>query len=96
MEGTVQINNCGKYTSVSKKELCEALLKTAPRYYKSYPTMFITEIDLLISKLQEVVSIQIYKTGVVRLFFEHGHFEQRHTIYLKELSKEILKILKNV
>lgn len=96
MEGTVQINNCGVYKMVSKRALCGVLLKNIHRYYKRYPRVFYTELDTLISKLQETVSIQIYKTGVTRLFFEHGHFEERHTIYLRELTKEILEILENI
>ena len=96
MEGTVQINNCGVYKNVPKRELCGVLLKNTPRYYEGYPRVFYTELDTLISKLQETVSIQIYKTGVVRLFFEHGHFEERHTIYLRELTKEVLEILGNI
>lgn len=96
MEGKVQINNCGAYTTVSRNELCGVLLKNSPRYYNNYPIMFDTDIDIVISKLQEIVSIQIYQTGVVRLFLEYGHFEERHTIYLRELPKEILKILKKI
>ncbi len=94
MKGTVQINNCGVYTTISKSELCALLLKNSPRYYTKYPKMFDTEIDLLISKLQDAIGIQIYKTGVVRLFFEHGHFEERQTLYLLELSEEILQIFR--
>lgn len=96
MEGTVQINNCGKYTTISKKELCGILLKQSPQYYEKYPVMFYTDIDLLISKLQDAVLIQIYQTGVVRLFFEYGHFEERYAIYLRELSKEVLKIFEKI
>ena len=100
MEGTIVINNCGRYTKVSKKELCGELLKNCPRYYKVYfknvLTMFDTETDLLISKLQDAQMIQIYQTGVVRLFFECSHFEERQTIYLRNLSNKILEILKNI
>ena len=98
MEGTIEINNCGVYTKVSKKELCGKLLKNRPQYYKVslkiVMPMFDTETDLLISKLQEAIGIQIYKTGVVRLFFESSHFEERYTIYLRDLSNKILEILK--
>ena len=100
MEGTVQINNCGVYMKVSKKWLCGRLLKDSTRYYnrdlKNYPTMFTSEVDLLISKLQEATSIQIYQTGVVRLFFECDHFEERQTIYLTDLSKETFEMLKSI
>ncbi len=100
MEGTIQINNCGVYTKVSKNWLCGRLLKDSAKYYrkdfKSYPTMFTAEVDMLISKLQDATTIQIYQTGVVRLFFECGHFEERHAIYLRDLSKGTLKMLKSI
>lgn len=96
MEGTIEINNCGVVAKISKKDLCGLLLKNSRAFYKDYPNVFYTETDLLISKLQGVVRIQIYKTGVVRLFFEHGHFEERQTIYLRNLSNRILEILKSV
>ena len=96
MKGTIEINNCGIYTKVSKKWLCGRLLKDSIQYsrkeFKSYPTMFTTEVDLLISKLQDITTIQIYQTGVV----ECEHFEERHAIYLKDLSKGTLEMLKSI
>lgn len=100
MEGTIAINNCGACTKVSKQWLCGRLLKDSTQYFrqdfKSYPTMFTTEVDMLISKLQDATTIQIYQTGVVRLFFECAHFEERHAIYLKDLSKGTLEMLKSI
>lgn len=95
MEGTIQINNCGVYTKVSKKQLCAELLKNSPRRYKSYARMFYTDVDFLISKLHEAIMIQVYETGVVRLFFEYGHFEERYAMYFKELPDIVLNILKS-
>lgn len=100
MEDTVRINNCGRYTKVSRKWLCGRLLKDSMQQYKrdvkSYPTMFTTEVDLFISKLQDATVIQIYKTGVVRLFFESGHFTESQTLYLRNLPKETFEMLKSI
>ncbi len=100
MEDTVQINNRGRYTKVPRKWLCGRLLKDSiPQYKrdtKKYPLMFTSELDLFISKLQDATLIQIYQTGVVRLFFECDHFEESETIYLRDLPKETVEMLKSI
>lgn len=100
MEDTVWINNCGRYTKVSRKWLRGRLLKDSMQQYKqdvkNYPTMFTTEVDLFISKLQDATVIQIYLTGVIRLFFERSHFEEMKTIYLWDLPKETVEMLRSI
>lgn len=90
MEGTVIINNCGTYRKVLKRELCVALFKA---HAQNCTWMFDEEFKLLIHHLDHALQIQIYLTGVVRIFLKHGHFEERQSVFLDKLPDEMLDVL---
>ena len=95
MNKTVLINNCGTYLKKEKEELCKLLLKKATEiWYASRPRRFNSELDVLITCLYESDGIQIYKTGVVRIFLNHDRLEERDSIILRKLPIQILDILK--
>lgn len=94
MEQYVVINNCGEYLKKEKFQLQRILLKKATEiWYRSRPRNFNEELDMLLLYLERVESIQIYKTGVVRMFLKHDYFEKRTSVFLKKLPESILEIL---
>lgn len=94
MEQYVVVNNCGEYLKKEKSELQRILLKKATEiWYRSRPRRFNAELDILLLYLECAESIQIYKTGVARIFLKHDYFEKRMYIFLKKLPESILEIL---
>lgn len=94
MEGMIVINNCGRYRNVSKKELCGILLKESVKiWYSTRPRKFNSELDTLIVHINDTMQIQLYQTGVVRLFLEHEHYEKRKNVFISNLPAQVISAI---
>lgn len=84
-----KITVCYKYymSLIEKEKLKKLLISNST---------FLTESNIILQRLDEITSIQIYQDKVVRLYLKFAHYEIPTFIFLKDLPNELVWNLINL